>query len=92
MSKKKQPRVFTSIDAWSEHYLPGHAAIEREARAPFEEVINHRVVEILVERSSAGERPDLDAIEREAREPFEPAIQGIIAEKLFERTRAELHG
>lgn len=90
MSKNKQPKAFTSIDAWSEHYLPGHAAIEREARAPFEEVINHRVVEILVERSNAGEHPDLAAIKREAREPFEPAIQGIIAEKLYERVAVTL--
>jgi hypothetical protein len=84
MSKSKQAKVFTSIDAWSEHYLPGYTAAEREAREPFKEVVSRRVAEILVERSD--EAPlDLEAIEREAREPFEPAIQGIIAEKLYER-------
>lgn len=91
MSKNNQPKVFTSIDAWSAHYLPGYTAAEREAREPFKEVVSRRVAEILVERS--GEGPlDLEAIEREAREPFEPTIQGIIAEKMFERVVPTLAG
>jgi hypothetical protein len=52
MSKgKRGQKVFTSIEAWSAHYLPGLTEIEREARAPFEDAIRERVVDILVSKS-----------------------------------------
>jgi hypothetical protein len=48
---KRGQKVFTSIEAWSAHYLPGLTKIEREARAPFEDAIHERVVDILVSKS-----------------------------------------
>lgn len=42
------PREFTSIAAWKAHYLPKHAEVEQEARAPFEDAIRARVIDILV--------------------------------------------
>ena len=53
---RQAPKVFHDIAAWEAHYLPDFVAARREAIEPFDDLINARVVEILVDQSKHSRR------------------------------------